>query len=37
MKTIKLEIADLDQKVLPGWSVVAATGFQMPLNHPVYR
>lgn len=34
MKTVKLQIADLDQKVLPGWSVVAATGFRMPLNHP---
>ena len=32
MKTLKLEIADVDKKVLPGWSVVAATGFRMPLN-----
>ncbi len=35
MKTLKLEISDLDKKVLPGWSVVAATGFCMPLKSPI--
>lgn len=35
MKTVKLEITDLNQKVLPGWSVVAASGFRMPLSSPV--
>ena len=34
MTKVKLKITDLDQKVLPGWSIIAAAGFRMPLNNP---